>query len=105
MSTTHPVWQAVLSRVQQATAGSGVRVTTAQRLALLVTGILLAKSVVLSRVAAELAESGITTAREASIGRRLRRTLAAPLPATDLYGPAVVAALGWTEAPPRGRRG
>jgi hypothetical protein len=100
MSAANPVWQGVLARVQQLTARCGLRVTTQRRLALLVTGILLAKSVVLNQVAAELAEARITTARTDSIARRLRRTLAAPVPAADLYRPAVVAALGWQAAPP-----
>jgi hypothetical protein len=100
MSATHPVWQAVLARVQEAAGGQRVRKTGVARLALLVTGLVLAKSAVVSRVAAELAESGITAAQEESIARRLRRTLAAPLPRTDLYERAAVAALGW-EAPER----
>ena len=100
MSATNPVWQGVLARVQQFTAGCGLRVTTQRRLALLVTGILLARTVVLNQVAAELAEAGITAAAAESIGRRLRRTLAAPVPAADLYRPAVVAALGWRRTPP-----
>src|SRR5215217_3130099 len=90
-------------RVQAATAGRGVRVTTVRRLALLVSGILLAKSVVLNQVAAELAESGITAAQEESIARRLRRTVASALPAEALYQPAVAAALGWGREAAAGR--
>jgi hypothetical protein len=103
MSATHPVWQAVVERVQQAAAGQRVRATTVRRLALLVTGSVLARSVVLSRVAAELAETGLTDATAASVARRRRRTLAAPLPAEALYQPAVVAALGWEQPPAGGR--
>jgi hypothetical protein len=104
MGATHPVWQAVLERFQAATAGGGVRATTARRLALLVTGIRLARSAVLSRVAAELAETGLTAATAESVAWRLRRTLAAPLPAAALDQPAVVAALGWDAAPAAGQR-
>src|SRR5262249_36654600 len=93
-SATTPVWQGVLARVQQVTAGRGPRVTSVRRLALLVTGILLARTVVLSQVAAELAESGITGASAEGISRRRRRTLGAPLAAADVYEPAVRAAVG-----------
>lgn len=93
MSATHPVWQAVVERVQQFTEGSGLRLWAVRRLALLITGIVLARSVVLSQVAAELAETGVTAATAESLARRLRRTLAAPLPPPEVYGRAVIAAL------------
>lgn len=100
MSATVPLFQAVTERVQGVTSGSRVRVTVGRRLALLVTGILAARTTVISQVAAELAALALSAATEERIARRLRRTLAAPLPPADLYGPAV----DWDDVRHRGGR-
>ena len=66
-----------------------VPLSAADRLALLITGLLAAQSCVLAKVAAELESLGLTAARVVeSIGRRLRRTLNdAALTATPCYTP------------------
>src|SRR5947207_996937 len=49
-----PLYQAILAQIQASTTGCGVRRSAAKRLALLVTGIVAARSSVLAQVAAEL---------------------------------------------------
>src|SRR6266508_818274 len=78
---------------------------SAERLALLVTGILAARSCVLAQFAAELDQLALTTATKAeSIGRRLRRTLNDPhLDPVVCYAPVLRTVLDWP-ALPRGSR-
>lgn len=76
MPATVSLYQEIYQQIKIATAPSGVRTTSVVRLALLVCGILAARSCVLLRVADELDGLALTAARQpASIGRRLRRTL------------------------------
>jgi hypothetical protein len=72
------------------------------RLALLVTGIVAARTCVLARIAAELSALAVTgTTRADSIGRRLRRTLNdAHLQARDCYTAIVPSVLGWSQGWP-----
>jgi hypothetical protein len=98
------LFQAVLSHVQQMCAPARVRVTAMRRLALLVTGLLAARSAVVAHLAAEVAALGLSNAQEASIARRLRRTLhEASFPPVQVYGAAVRAAVAWQELRQRGR--
>jgi hypothetical protein len=94
-----PLFQAVCHRIWGATRGHRVPLPSRRRLALLVTGIIAAKSCVLAQVAAEVLLLGVSQATsEASIERRLRRTLAdARLDPATGYHPAVRAVLA---APP-----
>lgn len=97
MAASCPLFQAVLSHVQQATATMGVRVTSVRRLALLVTGLLVSQRVVVARLAADLAALGITaTEQPPSIARRIRRTLNdARLTAATCYQPVLPHVLDW----------
>jgi hypothetical protein len=92
-----PLYQEVEGEIKRISAAAGLRVTAARRLALLVTGILAARSAVIAQVAAELFALGVTGAGSAaSVARRLRRTLAdARLEPQACYAPAVVAAVDW----------
>lgn len=96
MPATMSLYQEVLEQIKTITAPHGVRQTSVVRLALLVCGILAARSCVLVRVADELAALGLTGARQpGSIGRRLRRTLNDPLlSASTCYTPVVGAVVG-----------
>lgn len=70
------LYQEIHQQIKTATAPFGVRQTSVVRLALLVCGILAARTCVLARVADELDGLALTGAnRPASIARRLRRTL------------------------------
>jgi hypothetical protein len=76
MPATASLYQEVYQQIKTTTAPYGVRRTSVVRLALLVCGILAARTCVLTRVADELDGLDLTAARQpASIGRRLRRTL------------------------------
>lgn len=69
----------------------------AERFALLVTGIVAAKSAVVARVAAELKSLALTRATQAeSVARRLRRALSDPrLTAAACYAPLLATAVDW----------
>src|SRR5215207_2031901 len=99
MPAATPLYQQIEQQIKTATAPHRVRATSVTRLALLVTGILAAKSCVLGQVAAELDALGLTAARGAAhIGRRLRRTLNDPrLTVQTCYQPALVTMLAWEE--------
>lgn len=76
MPAAASLYQEVYQQIKTTTAPYGVRKTSVVRLALLVCGILAARTCVLVRVADELNGLALTDARQAeSIGRRLRRTL------------------------------
>jgi len=105
MPASVALYHAVLARLQAATAGR-VRKTSVVRLALLVSGVLLAQSCVLARVAEALAGLPLSSARwPESLERRLRRTLRDPglEPATCL-APLLAAALDWPALRRGGRR-
>jgi hypothetical protein len=97
MSASLPLWPQVQERIQPLRRRQGVRASSATRLALVVTGILAARSVVQTEVAAALFALGLTEATAAtSLERRLRRTRAdRQLHPTTCYQPAVVAAIDW----------
>lgn len=91
------LYQEVEQQMMAVTAEAGLRVTSVRRLALLVTGILAAKTCVLAQVAAELDTLKLTQAQWAeSIARRLRRTLNdARLTAETCYEPVLPRVLDW----------
>jgi hypothetical protein len=89
------LYRVVVARLQ-AVVAAGVRVTTVRRLALLITGLVAAKSSVVSQMAAGLWEAGVSGAQAASIARRLRRSLDDErLTTAACYEPAVRAMLDW----------
>ena len=94
------VYQEVVEQIERITRPVGLRRTAVQRLALLVTGIIAAKSTVLAQVAAALFAVDLTKAGKAeSIGRRLRRTLSdARLDPETCYHPVLAAAIDWAAA-------
>ena len=76
MPTHCPVFQEVFQRIRTTATPQQLPHAACQRLALLVTGILAAKSTVLAQIAAELTALRLTRATQAeSVARRLRRTL------------------------------
>src|SRR5688572_14097970 len=88
----------------QAVISAGVRVTTVRRLALLVTGLVAAKSSVVSQMAAGLWEVGVSLAQVTSIARRLRRTLHdRRVTAATCYEPAVRTLIDWDGLRRRGQ--
>jgi hypothetical protein len=88
----------------QAVVGDRVRITTVRRLALLVTGLVAAKSSVVSQMAVGLWETGVSLAQVGSIARRLRRGLAdRRLTASTCYEPAVRTLLDWEGLRRRGK--
>ena len=91
MPATPSLYQQVYQQIKTTTAPFGVRQTSVVRLALLVCGILAARTCVLTRVADELDGLALTAAqRPESIGRRLRRTLNDRLlTAAHCYSPVV----------------
>jgi len=104
MSAHLVLYQTLLQRIA-ATLPSSIRRSTITRLALLVTGILAAKSTVLAQIAAELHALDLTDAAcPEHIERRLRRTLNDPflVPAT-CYAPVLHQVLDW-DALRRGSR-
>ncbi len=92
-----PLYQALLAKLTDLTAGRNVRLTSLRRLALLVTGIIDARSCVLAQVAHSLLAQGLTQASAAeSIGRRLRRTLGDPyLQVAACYEPLLAQVIDW----------
>lgn len=100
-----PLYQTILAKLQAATAGRGLRATSVARLALLVTGLVAARSSVLAQVAAELWALRVTGASPESQARRLRRALndRALEPAT-CYEPVLREAIEWPRAIRRGRQ-
>ena len=91
------LFQEVFQQIQRQADRRVVPRASARRLALLVTGVIAARSSVLARVAAELAALGVTETRRAdSIERRLRRTLNdAHLTAEGCYQTALGEVLDW----------
>ena len=104
MPATGELYQAVEGRLQEVLAGPGVRVTTVRRLALLVVGLLAARSSVVAQMASGLWEAGVSAAQRASIERRLRRSVRdEKVTATACYAPAVRALVDWAGLAKRGK--
>lgn len=91
------LFQEVFQQIQRVVDRREVPRASAKRLALLVTGVIAARSSVLARVAAEVAALGLTEARQVeSVERRLRRTLNDEhLTATRCYQTALREVLDW----------
>lgn len=95
----------VEGKLQEVLGGEGIRVTTLRRLALLIVGLIGARSSVLNRMASGLWESGVSTAEQPSILRRLRRALSDRLVhVTTCYEPAVRTLVDWEALRRRGSR-
>lgn len=92
-----PVYQEVYQQIEAITRPIPLRRTAVKRLALLVSGIIAAKSTVLRQVAAALDDLELTQATMAEhIERRLRRTLKDHrLQATTCYRPALRQHIDW----------
>lgn len=92
-----PLYQTLLTKLVALSAGRGVRLTSLRRLALLVTGIIDARSCVVAQVAHYLLAQGLTGASsDESIARRLRRTLAdRGLEAGVCYEPLLAQVVDW----------
>ena len=104
MSAPLPLYQGITQRL---TAARAARIPDSAivRLALLVTGVLAAKSALLAHIAADLDARARTRATTpARIARRLRRTLTAPqLEQATCYAPVLHQVIDWDEVL-RGRR-
>ena len=106
MPAAGPLWQEVVTQIHTLTRSVPLRASSVQRLALLVTGILRAESVVVAQVADKLLALGLTGATEAeSIARRIRRTLNdGRLEAATCYQPVLPQVLDWSALTAHGRR-
>jgi hypothetical protein len=90
------LYAVVVRKLQEVLSGEGVRITTVRRVALVVAGLVAAKSSVLSQMASGLWEAGVGTAERLSILRRLRRTLRdRRVTAEACYEPAVRQLVNW----------
>jgi Transposase DDE domain len=98
MSAQRPCYQVIHQRITAALPRA-IPAASITRLALLVTGILAAKSAVLAQIAAELDALALTRATTPdSIGRRLRRTLQdGHLDQATCYTPVLRHVLDWDE--------
>jgi len=98
MTARVPLYHAVLTQLQQLPPSPPVRPSSLVRLALLITGIIAARSCVLQQVAQELFALGLTLAASAeAIARRLRRTLNdLELEADLVYAPALRQMVVWS---------
>lgn len=106
MPASNPLYHEIRTHIRRHCPEADVPVSAADRLALLVTGLLAAQSCVLTKVAIELAVLRLTAALVVeSIGRRLRRTLNDPaLTAAQCYTPLLPRVLGWTGPASAGQR-
>jgi hypothetical protein len=100
MPASIPLYHEVRIQITRRCDPVAVPEAAADRLALLVTGIVAAQSCVFAQVAAELDSLRVTDARcPESIGRRLRRTLNDPhLTAETCYAPLLPTTLDWASA-------
>jgi DDE family transposase len=98
VSVPTPLYHEVREQIMTHLDPVAVPAASAERLALLVVGILAARSTVLARIARELNALALTAATTpASIGRRLRRTLSDPhLDPARCYHPVVARVLDWS---------
>jgi hypothetical protein len=99
MLTHCPIFQEVYQRIRTTATPRQLPYAACCRLALLVTGILAAKSSVLAHIAAELDALHVTQASTAeSIARRLRRTLNDPhLTPAGCYTPVLKQVVDWPQ--------
>jgi hypothetical protein len=98
------LYAVVERKLQEVLAGSGVRITTVRRLALLIVGRIGAQSSVLNRMATGVWEAGVSRAERLSILRRLRRTVCDQrLTAEACYEPAVRTLVDWGGLQQRGK--
>ena len=99
MSAPCPVFQEVFQRMRTTATPQQLPYAACCRLALLVTGILAAKSTVLAQIAAELEALHLTHATQTeSIARRLRRTLNDPhLTVEACYDPLLKQVIDWPQ--------
>lgn len=97
MATRNGLYQEVFQKIFAVTRPIQLRKSAVTRLALLVTGIMAARSCVVGQVAGELADLDLTKAREAAhIERRLRRTLRDPrLRPETCYEPVLRGVIDW----------
>lgn len=101
-----PLYQQVLEQISNIALPNHIRVTTRRRLALMVIGLVAAKTVVMSGMANELLALGLTAASSrGSIERRLRRTLNDPqLTQQNCYQPVLSSAIEWESVVKDGNR-
>src|ERR671932_1909810 len=106
MPTHCPIFQEVFQRIRTTATPQQLPYAACQRLALLVTGILAAKTTVVAQIAAELAALRLTHATQAeSVARRLRRTLNDPhLTPTVCYDPLLKQVIDWEQVLQGSRR-
>jgi hypothetical protein len=99
MPTQGPLFQEVFQRIRTTATPQQLPYAACVRLALLVTGILAAKSTVVAQIAAELEALRLTQATQAeSIARRLRRTLNdAHLTPRVCYDPLLKEVIDWQQ--------
>ena len=98
------LYAVVVRKLQEVLAGEGVRVTTVRRLALLIVGLIGARSSVVSRMASGAWEAGVSAAERPSILRRLRRTLCdRRITAEACYEPAIRTLVDWAGLRERGQ--
>src|ERR1051325_6543155 len=96
MPASPPIFQEVCQRLRTLTPCQALPDSSVTRLALLASGIVLAGSCVLRRVAAALDVHGLTAASTPeSIERRLRRTLNDPHLAVGSYEAALRRTIDW----------
>jgi hypothetical protein len=98
------LYPAVVAKLQEVTAGERVRITAVRRLALVIVGLLAAKSSVVSQMASGLWEQGVSEAQVPSIARRVRRTLRDErMTWARWYAPAVRTLINWAGLQRRGK--
>src|SRR4051794_41604183 len=98
------LYAVVVSKLQEVLKGEGVRITTVRRLALLIAGLVSARSSVVSQMASGLWVAGVSTGERLSILRRLGRTLHdRRVTAETCYEPAVRTLINWAGLQRRGK--
>jgi hypothetical protein len=103
-SASGELYPVVVAKLQEVLAGQGLRITSLRRLALLISGLLAAKSSVVNQMAVGLWEAGVSTAQVASIARRLRRSLGDPMLTLETsYAAAVRTLIDWNSLVQRGQ--
>jgi hypothetical protein len=97
MAAPCPLYHTITQQIAAVTAPFRLPAPSRHRLALLVTGLVAARSTVLARIAVELFALHLTAAATPeSIGRRIRRTLSDPLLiAEECYEPLLRTAIPW----------
>jgi hypothetical protein len=104
MSAKEELYPVAVREIEEATASSGLRITTVRRLALLAVGLVAGKSSVVGQMASGLWERGVSTVQLPSIARRLRRCLHDPkVKAETCYTPALGTLVNWAGLLKRGK--